>query len=155
MLSILLAFLTRLLLVLLFFPFSAFDKVVNFSLAVGQAQALARTPRLARGLILGGLAIEVFMSLGVLTGVADRFAALVLALYCLVTAALWKQFWRERDFRLVGVSKGREVFWDFLKNLAVAGGFLLLAFGASATSVQAFLRAPLASQHPYAYVGSP
>jgi len=155
MLSILLAFLTRLLLVLLFFPFSAFDKIVNFSLATGQAQALAKSPALARALILGGLAIEVFMSLGVLTGIADRSAALVLALYCLVTAALWKQFWREPDFRLVGVSRGREVFWDFLKNLAVASGFLMLAFGSSASSVQEFLRAPLASHHPYVFEGSP
>ena len=95
------------------------------------------------------------MSLGVLTGVADRSAALVLALYCVVTAALWKQFWREPDFRLVGVSRGREVFWDFLKNLAVASGFLMLAFGSSASSVQEFLRAPLASHHPYVFEGSP
>ena len=155
MLSILLAFLTRLLLVMLFFPFSALDKILNFSLAAGQAQTLARTPALARALILGGLAIEAFMSLGVLTGFADRLAALVLALYCIVTAALWKQFWREPDFRLVGVSRGRDVFWDFLKNFAVAGGFLMLTFGASATSAQAFLDAPFASSRAYTSGVSP
>jgi putative oxidoreductase len=32
------------------------------------------------------------MSLAVLTGVADRLAALILAGYCLLTALLWKQF---------------------------------------------------------------
>jgi len=95
------------------------------------------------------------MSLGVLTGVADRFAALVLALYCIVTALLWKQFWREPDFRLVGVSRGRDVFWDFLKNFAVAGGFLMLTFGASATSAQAFLDAPFASSRAYTSGVSP
>jgi putative oxidoreductase len=155
MLPILLAFLARLLLVLLFLPFSALDKALNFSQATQQAQKQAGALWLARLLIFGGLAVEIFMSLGVLTGVADRFAALVLALYCIVTAVMWKQFWREPDFRLVGASQGREVFWDFLKNLAVAGGFLMLAFGASAASVQAFLDAPLASHHPYAQAGVP
>jgi putative oxidoreductase len=154
MLPILLAILARLLLVLLFFPFSALDKALNFSLATQQAQAQAGNPRLARLLIVCGLGVEVFMSLGVLTGVADRLAALVLALYCIVTAVLWKQFWREPDFGLVGVSNGREVFWDFLKNLAVAGGFLMLAFGASASSAQAFLDAPFASSRPYRLGGS-
>jgi len=155
MLPILLAFLARLLLVLLFFPFSALDKVLNFALAVKQAAAEAPNPWLARLLIACGLAVEVVMSLGVLTGVADRFAALVLALYCIVTALLWKQFWREPDFRLAGVSKGRDVFWDFLKNFAVAGGFLMLTFGASATSAQAFLDAPFASSRPYTSGVSP
>jgi putative oxidoreductase len=149
MLPILLAFVARLLLVLLFFPFSALDKVLNFKLATQQAQKQAGGPALARLLILCGLAVEVVMSLGVLTGIADRLAALVLALYCIVTALLWKQFWREADFRLVGASQGREMFWDFLKNLAVAGGFLMLAFGPSAASVQTFLQAPFASSHPY------
>ena len=69
------------------------------------------------------------MSLAILTGFADRLAAFILGGYCLVTALLWKQFWATPDFRLQGASQGREVFWDFLKNLALAGGFLLLAFG--------------------------
>jgi putative oxidoreductase len=155
MLSILLAFLARLLLVLLFLPFSALDKALNFSAATQQAQKQTSSPWLARLLIVCGFAVETVMSLGVLTGVADRFAALVLAIYCIVTAVMWKQFWREPDFRLVGASQGREVFWDFLKNLAVAGGFLMLAFGASASSVQAFLDAPLASHHPYTLTGAP
>jgi uncharacterized membrane protein YphA (DoxX/SURF4 family) len=34
----------------------------------------------------------------VLTGIADRFAAFVLAGYCGVTALLWKQFWKPGDF---------------------------------------------------------
>jgi len=84
-----------------------------------------------------------------LTGVADRMAALVLAFYCVVTALLWKQFWKLPDFRLQGASRGRDTFWDFLKNLALAGGFLALAFGANATAWQSFLAHPLASSHPY------
>jgi putative oxidoreductase len=150
-LSILLAFGARLLLVLLFFPFSALDKALNFHAAVGQASEATANKGLARALIYAGFSIEVFMSVGVLTGIADRFAAFVLAGYCVITALLWKQFWRRPDFRLRGESAGREVFWDFLKNLAVAGGFLMLAFGPNAASALQFILAPFASTHPYGF----
>jgi putative oxidoreductase len=135
--------------VLLFLPFSALDKVLNWNAALAQAGQGAPKP-LAPLLILCGLGVEVFMSLGVLTGVADRLAALILAAYCVATAILWKQFWRRRDFRLRGASQGRDVFWDFLKNLAVAGGFLMVTFGASASGVSRFAAAPFSSSHPYA-----
>ena len=134
---------------MLFLPFSALDKVLNWKAALGQASQGA-PKAVAPLLILCGLGIEVFMSLGVLTGVADRLAALVLAAYCIATAVLWKQFWRTADFRLQGPSQGREVFWDFLKNLAVAGGFLMLTFGTTAQGVAGFVAHPLASSHPYA-----
>jgi putative oxidoreductase len=94
------------------------------------------------------------MSAAILLGVADRAAAVVLAGYCVATAVLWKQFWKTEDFKLRGASRGRDTFWDFLKNLALAGGFLMLAFGADARGVQAFLHAPLASSHPYSRVTS-
>jgi putative oxidoreductase len=149
--SILMTFGARLLLVLLFLPFSALDKVLNFRLAVGQAGEATSNQAMAKTLIFAGMAVEVFMSLGVLTGVADRFAAFVLAGYCIITALLWKQFWRQADFSLTGKSAGREVFWDFLKNLAVAGGFLMLAFGPSAGSFMDFIHAPFASTHPYGF----
>ncbi len=135
-------------LVLLFLPFSALDKVLNWTAAVGQAAQSAPRP-VAPLLILGGLGIEVVMSLGVLAGVADRLAGVVLAAYCAVTAVLWKQFWRTADFRLRGPSQGREVFWDFLKNLSVAGGFLVLAFGADASGAAQFAAHPFGSSHPY------
>ncbi|MCJ2028822.1 DoxX family protein [Methylobacterium sp. J-043] len=144
------AFAARACLVLLFLPFSALDKVLNFSAAVGQAAQAARSRPRAMALILAGLFVEVTMSLGVLTGIADRFAAFVLAGYCMVTALLWKPFWRKPDFRLRGSSEGRETFWDFLKNFAVAGGFLALAWGGpSAQGVAAFLHDPFGSTHPY------
>jgi putative oxidoreductase len=149
MFAILVAFLSRLLLVLLFLPFSALDKLLNFSLAVRQASRQAPGWALPRLLIAAGFAVEVFMSLGVLTGVADRFCAAVLGLYCVVTALLWKPFWSQPDFRLIGVSQGREMFWDFLKNLAVAGGFFVLAFGATAADVETFVHSPFSSHHPY------
>jgi putative oxidoreductase len=149
-LSIVVAFVARALLVMLFLPFSALDKVLNFKAAVGQAEEATSSRVLATVLILAGFCVEALMSLAILTGIADRMAAIVLAGYCGVTALLWKQFWKVPDFRLQGASRGRDTFWDFLKNLALAGGFLALAFGASSTGFQTFLAHPLASSHPYA-----
>lgn len=152
MLTVMVAFAVRCLLVSLFLPFSALDKVLNFRAAVDQASQAIPNRVCASLLIAGGLCIEVFMSLAILTGIADRLAALILAGYCLITALLWKQFWTKPDFRLRGASNGRDVFWDFLKNFALAGGFLLLAFGSSGSGIQQFLHHPLASSQPYATV---
>jgi putative oxidoreductase len=144
----------RCLLVALFLPFSALDKIMNFDQAVEQAREAVAARPLAVLLIVLGLSLEVLMSLAILTGIADRLAALMLALYCLLTALLWKQFWKAPDFRLRGVSKGREIFWDFLKNCALAGGFLLLMFGADRAGVERFWDHPLASSQPYAALPS-
>lgn len=152
MLSVLVAFAVRCLLVGLFLPFSALDKVLNFKQAIGQASQAVPSRPLATALIACGLGVEVLMSLAILTGVADRLAAFILAGYCIVTALLWKQFWKAPGFRLKGESKGREGFWDFLKNFALAGGFLMLAFGADASGVSRFASDPFASSHPYAAV---
>lgn len=150
MLSVVVAMAARILLVLLFFPFSALDKILNFEQALAQAEQAARSRALAVALIAAGLTIEIVMSLAILTGIADRLAAVILAGYCIVTALLWKPFWRTADFRLKGASQGRELFWDFLKNFALAGGFLMLAFGSDAAGVNRFVEAPFASSHPYA-----
>lgn len=150
MLSVVVVIAVRCLLVALFLPFSALDKVLNFRQAVDQAAAAVPARSGATILIWIGLGIEIVMSLAVLTGVADRLAAFILAGYCVTTAVLWKQFWRAPDFRLRGASRGRETMWDFLKNVALAAGFLLLTFGTDAAGVRSFWSDPLASTHPYA-----
>ncbi len=138
----------RYLLVILFFPFSALDKLLNFKGAVGQArEAVASTP-LATLLILIGLGVEILMPILILTGLADRLAAFIMAGYCMVTALLWKQFWAPGDFWRGGDSKGRNLFWDFLKNFSLAGGFLLISFGTM--SLGSLIADPLSSTHPYA-----
>ena len=43
----------------------------------------------------------------------------------------------------------RGLFWDFCKNFALAGGFLLITFGASAETAKQFFDAPFSSTHPY------
>lgn len=139
----------RCLLLALFLPFSALDKILNYRAAVAQAREATSNPWLARMMILAGFAIEVLLSIAILSGILDRLAALMFALYCIATALLWKQFWTIADFRLKGASRGRDTFWDFMKNLALAGGFLLLTFGSNVDGVRAFFAHPFASSHPY------
>jgi putative oxidoreductase len=148
-LSLIISFLIRASLVGLFLPFSALDKLLNTRAAVEQARGTVHSKTLACILIGTGLLVEVVMSAAILTGFFDRLAAVILAGYCAVTALLWKQFWNTADFRLKGPSKGRDVFWDFLKNFAVAGGFLILATGGTAYGVSYLVRHPLSSSHPY------
>ncbi|MGA8614292.1 MAG: DoxX family membrane protein [Xanthobacteraceae bacterium] len=152
MLNVGIAAAIRIVLVVLFLPFSALDKVLNFRSAVAQAREAVPNTTVAMGLILIGLFVEVFMSLGVITGIADRACAFVLAGYCGVTALLWKQFWKPGDFWSSNSGQGRTLFWDFLKNFALGAGFLLVTFGTDAASVSHFFVHPLSSSHPYGVV---
>jgi putative oxidoreductase len=147
--SLLVAFAVRLLLVLIFLPFSALDKILNHRGAVGQASEAVDSTSIATALIVVGFLVEVIMSVGVVTGIADRAAAFVLAGYCGVTAIFWKQFWKPGDFWTAGKSRARSLFWDFLKNFALAGGLLLITFGTGASTVDLFFSNPLSSSNPY------
>ena len=151
-LSIAAALAIRVVLVLLFFPFSALDKIFNFQGALNQAWEAVSNRNAAAVLVGAGLVVEVFMSLGVVTGIADRLCAFVLAGYCAVTALLWKQFWKPGDFWSSATGKGRTLFWDFLKNFALAAGFLLITFGTDASSVRRFFANPTLSSDPYRVV---
>lgn len=137
-------------LVLLFLPFSALDKVVGFRHATVQAQQVFKPRALAIFVLLCGMAIEVFMSRGVITGIADRACALVIAGYCAATAILYKPFWAQGDFWADPNGKGRRLFWDFLKNLSLGAGFLLIVIGTDGSGLYPFLDHPFASSHPYA-----
>jgi putative oxidoreductase len=136
---------------LLFLPFSALDKALNFGGAVGQASETFAWRPLAVLAIIAGLGVEIFMSLGIITGTADRLCAFVMAGYCAVTAILWKRFWAQGDFWSGG--KGRELFWDFLKNLSLGAGFLLVTIGPTGHGVAQMIADPLGSTHPYAQGG--
>ncbi len=143
------ALLVRVGLVVLFLPFSALDKLLGFENAVAQAREVFKPQRLAAAVLLCGLAIEIVGSLGIVTGVADRACALILAGYCAATAVLYKRFWAPGDFWSDAGGKGRGLFWDFLKNLSLGSGFLLLVVGTDGTGLRPFLESPLASSHPY------
>ena len=137
-------------LVVLFFPASALDKIFNFKGAMKQALQVFSSHSVAAALILAGVFVELVMPLGILTGVADRLAAFVMAGYCAITAVLFKRFWEPGDFWKAGESKGRELFWDFLKNFSLASAFLLITVGLDGQAWHAFVADPLASTHPYA-----
>jgi putative oxidoreductase len=141
----------RYLLVMLFLPFSALDKILNFNGAVAQAREAISSDRTARLAIIAALGIEIILPLAILTGRADRLAAFIMAGYCGITALLWKQFWRPGDFWSTGRSRARDQFFDFLKNLSLAGGFLLITFGTDAEQVAALLSHPQLSSRPYSF----
>src|SRR5258708_21488619 len=88
----------RYLLVMLFLPFSALDKILNFNGAVAQAREAIPSDGAARLAIVAALCIEIIMPRGSLTGVADRLAALILACQCGHTAVLSNQFLNTIDF---------------------------------------------------------
>jgi putative oxidoreductase len=147
--SVVIAAAVRVMLVLLFLPFSALDKILNFNGAVIQAAEVVSNRTLARFSIVIGLAVEIIMSAGVVTGAHDRLCALVLASYCATTALLWKRFWAQGDFWSDAAGRGRGLFWDFLKNFALASGFLLITFGTGSITVNAFFADPFSSTNPY------
>ena len=137
--------LIRLCLVVLF-PFSALDKVINWGDALKQARSsfLPGVPVL----LLLAIAVEVVTPVMIVAGWHDRAAAFVLAGFCAVTAVLYHEFWRFDDFWAKGDSKGRAHFWDFLKNFGLGGGLMLLVFLSGSAPVQDVARHPLSSA-PY------
>ena len=134
--------LPRLLLVILF-PFSTLDKIFNYRGAVRQARSsfLPDGPAL---LVVAGL-VEVTCSACILLAWHDRLAAFMLAGYCVVTALLFHTFWSHGDFWVSGDSKGRTEFWDFLKNLGLAGGLGLLLMTGALLPLSTLARNPLSS----------
>jgi putative oxidoreductase len=138
-------------LVVLFLPASALDKTLNFRGAVTQASELFAARPAAVAMIVIGLFIEITMPLAILTGTADRLAAFVMAGYCAMTAILFKRFWQPGDFWRGGDSRGRGLFWDFLKNFSLASGFLLITVGLNGTDWRRFVQHPLGSTHPYSH----
>lgn len=135
--------------VILFLPFSALDKILSFDHAVKQAQQVFRPRGLATAVLMAGLFIEIVCCGAIVLGIADRAAAFVVAGYCAATAILYKQFWKPDDFFADPGGKARGLFWDFLKNLSLGAGFLLLIIGTDGSGLQPFLDAPFASSHPY------
>lgn len=135
--------------VLLFLPFSALDKIFGFRHAVQQAQSMFKPRPVAVAMILLGLLVEIVCTLGVVTGIADRACAFIIAGYCAATALFYKQFWAQGDFWRDPDGKGRALLWDFLKNLSLGAGFLLIVVGTDGTALATFVHTPFSSSHPY------
>jgi putative oxidoreductase len=148
-LAAVIALIVRYGLVLLFMPFSALDKIFGFDHAVRQAQQVVRPRPAAAAMIVAGLVVEIVCTLGVVSGIADRACAVMIAGYCATTAVLYKRFWAQGDFWSDPDGKGRTLLWVFLKNLSLGAGFLLIVVGADGAGLAPFLAHPLASSHPY------
>ncbi len=139
-------FIIRLCLVVIF-PFSTLDKIFNWRGALKQANS---------GVLPGGpvllvlaMLVETGTSALILLGLFDRAAAALLIFYCVVTAVLYHQFWACGDFFASGDSKGRTHFWDFLKNLGLAGGLGFVVLGAPLASVHYATTRPFSSTPAY------
>jgi putative oxidoreductase len=119
-----LAFIARLCLVLIF-PFSALNKVVDYQAAMDQAAhgwIPLPAPMAALLLVLGGI-LEIVGPICILLGVYRRQAGLLCIFYVIATAVLFKNFW---SFPF-NSDAWNQNFWDFLKNFGLAGGFLYIA----------------------------
>ena len=116
---------SRLCLVVLF-PFSALDKVVNWNQALKQANSgpLPGGPVL----LAAAIVVESVTPVCIVTERRDRAAASVLAAFCVATAVLYHPFWNHDDLLAKGKSKGREELWEFLKNFGLVGGLLMVIF---------------------------
>jgi len=134
--------LLRICLVVLF-PFSALDKIVNWRAAMKQAGNVAAAP----ALLVAGIVVEVVTPVCIVLGWHDRLAAFVLAGFCVVTALLYHQFWRFPAFWRFEEGEGLQHFWEFLKNFGLVGGLGLVVLAPRTLPVGEVVRHPLASTH--------
>jgi putative oxidoreductase len=110
------------------FIISGFGKITGFDGTVGYIGTKLPMPQL-----IAILTIVVELGGGILLaiGYKARWAALALAVFTLVAAAIFHDFWAADAAQKMG----QQV--NFLKNLSMAGGLLMVfAFGPGGTSVE-------------------
>lgn len=83
----------------------------------------------------------------IVTGWHDRAAAFLLAGFCVVTAMLYHQFWRDPAFWRFKEGKGLAHFWDFTKNFGLVSGLGLVVLAPHTGSVSDAFRHPWASSY--------
>ncbi len=125
------------------FPFSALDKIVNWGAARKQAGDVAFAP----AMLVAAILVELVTPACIVTGYYDRLAAFVLAGFCVVTAALYHQFWRYPGFWRFQEGEGLSHFWDFLKNFGLVGGLGLIVLSPRTLPVSEAVQHPFASSH--------
>jgi putative oxidoreductase len=103
----------RVLIASLFIVFG-FEKITGYASSVGYMEGYG----LPGFLLPLAIAVELGGGLAILLGVFSRWAALALAGFCLVTALVFHTAWSGEG--------GQGQFINFMKNLALAGGLLLL-----------------------------
>ena len=107
----------RLALAAIFVP-SGFGKLTRLD---AFAQSLAARGVAASGLLaVIGACVEFFGALCIILGLKTRYAALVMAVFTAIAALIAHQFWQ-----LEGPARTAQHI-QFMKNLAIIGGFLYL-----------------------------
>jgi len=108
----------RILIALLFIP-AGVSKIGGFAGTVGYiASKGLPLPQVAAA---GTIVVEVLVGLALLIGFKARWAALILALFTLVAAFLFHNFWA------VPADQQMMQSINFFKNLAIVGGLLFVA----------------------------
>src|SRR5665213_4097398 len=130
--------LLRICLVMLF-PFSALDKILNWNSAMKQAGDIPFKPVM----LVASIAVEFVTPVCIVAGWHDRLAAFILAGFCVITAVLFHQFWRFPEFWQFKEGEGLEHFWEFLKNFGLVGGLGLVILSAGTLPVSEI------AQHPF------
>lgn len=112
----------RILIALLFIP-AGISKIAGFSGTAGYiASKGLPLPEVAAA---GTIVVEVGVALALLVGFKARWAALILALFTVVAALLFHNFWTYPADQQMA----QQI--NFFKNLAIAGGLLfVVGFGA-------------------------
>ena len=111
----------------LMFPFSAADKIWHWNNSMAQTRS-AHLPG-AAPMLIAAILVEGLTPFFIVSGIWDRPAAALLAGFCVGTAFLYHPFWAYADFfDPADASKGREHFWQFVKNLGLVGGLLFVVF---------------------------
>lgn len=108
------------------FPFSALDKILNWPSAMKQADAMPWP----QAMLVASIAVELACPVCIVIGWHDRVAASILAGFCVLTAVLFHQFWRFPDFWRFREGEGLQHFWEFLKNFGLVGGLGFIAIAA-------------------------
>jgi putative oxidoreductase len=124
-----LALVARVLLAALFIP-AGWGKIAGFAGTAGYVASVGLpAPQVLAG---GALVVELLGGILLLIGLFTRWSALALALFCLLAAFLFHNYWAmPADKQMMQAM----IFW---KDLAIAGGLLaIVAFGAGAFSVDA------------------
>ena len=119
----------RVLIAIFFIP-SGLGKITGFSGTVGYI-ASAGLPAPALGAVIA-IIVEVVVAAALLVGWQARWAELIMAVFTIVAALFFHQFW--------AAPADQQVMQNihFFKNMAIAGGLLFVfAFGAGAYSLDA------------------
>lgn len=101
------------------FILSGWDKIGGFAGTAGYIQSVGLP--MPQVLAAGALVLELVAGVLLVIGWKTRWAALALAVFCILAGVLFHNFWA------MPADKQMMQQIMFLKNLAVAGGLLMLA----------------------------